>query len=75
MAAAVEVLTLGTYSRLPAVVRERLVPPPTLTTSERRVTLRSLAHVVRQRLTTASLPSDVRNLKVSIFFILQTFVK
>lgn len=75
MAAAVEVLTLGTYSRLPAVVRERLVPPPTLTTSERRVTLRSLAHVVRQRLTTASLPSDVRNLKVSIFFIMQTFVK
>lgn len=74
MAAAVEVLTLGTYSRLPAVVRERLVPPPTLTTSERRVTLRSLAHVVRQRLTTASLPSDVRNLKVRKK-ILQTFVK
>ncbi|KAJ2946324.1 hypothetical protein O0L34_g12361 [Tuta absoluta] len=64
MAAAVEVLTLGSYSRLPAVIRERLVPPPPLTPAERRTTLRALAHVVRQRLTTASLPSDVRNLKV-----------
>ncbi|CAH2229902.1 jg24513 [Pararge aegeria aegeria] len=64
MAAAVEVLTVGTYSRLPAVIRERLVPPPSLTPAERRTTLRALAHVVRQRLTTASLPSDVRNLKV-----------
>ncbi|KAF9799341.1 hypothetical protein SFRURICE_000849 [Spodoptera frugiperda] len=64
MAAAVEVLTLGTYSRLPAVIRERLVPPPSLTPGERRTTLRALAHVVRQRLTTASLPSDIRNLKV-----------
>ncbi|XP_028038306.1 mediator of RNA polymerase II transcription subunit 14-like [Bombyx mandarina] len=64
MAAAVEVLTLGTYSRLPAVIRERLVPPPSLTAGERRSTLRALAHIVRQRLTTASLPSDVRNLKV-----------
>ncbi|XP_041973972.1 mediator of RNA polymerase II transcription subunit 14 isoform X2 [Aricia agestis] len=64
MAAAVEVLTLGTYSRLPAVIREKLVPPPALTPAERISTLRSLAHVVRQRLTTASLPSDVRNLKV-----------
>ncbi|XP_050349696.1 mediator of RNA polymerase II transcription subunit 14 [Nymphalis io] len=64
MAAAVEVLTLGTYSRLPAVIRERLVPPPSLTPVERRTTLRALAHVVRQRLTTASLPSDIRNLKV-----------
>lgn len=67
MAAAVEVLTLGTYSRLPAVIRERLVPPPSLTAGERRSTLRALAHIVRQRLTTASLPSDVRNLKVIIF--------
>lgn len=66
MAAAVEVLTLGTYSRLPAVIRERLVPPPLLTPAERRSTLRALAHVVRQRLTTASLPTDVRNLKVHI---------
>lgn len=66
MAAAVEVLTLGTYSRLPAVIRERLVPPPPLTLAERRTTLRALAHVVRQRLTTASLPSDVRNLKVCL---------
>lgn len=65
MAAAVEVLTLGTYSRLPAVIRERLVPPPPLTPAERRSTLRALAHVVRQRLTTASLPTDVRNLKVT----------
>ncbi|XP_045529782.1 mediator of RNA polymerase II transcription subunit 14 [Pieris brassicae] len=64
MAAAVEVLTLGTYSRLPAVIRERLVPPPCLTAGEKRSTLRSLAHIVRQRLTTASLPNDVRNLKV-----------
>lgn len=63
MAAAVEVLTIGTYSRLPAVIRERLVPPPALAPAERRSTLRALAHVVRQRLTTASLPSDVRNLK------------
>lgn len=67
MAAAVEVLTLGTYSRMPAVIRERLVPPPSLMPAERRSTLRALSHIVRQRLTTASLPSDVRNLKVLVF--------
>jgi len=62
--AAVEVLTLGTYSRLPACIRERLVPAEGLTSAERRATLRALNHVIRQRLVVCSLPDNMRTFKV-----------
>lgn len=62
--AAVEVLTQGTYARLPACIRERLVPPEGLTPTERRATLRALNHVIRQRLVGCFLPDNMRTFKV-----------
>lgn len=64
--AAVEVLTQGTYARLPACIRERLVPAEGLTPSERRATLKALNHVIRQRLVTCALPDNMRTFKVGI---------
>ncbi|XP_049856745.1 mediator of RNA polymerase II transcription subunit 14 [Schistocerca gregaria] len=62
--AAVEVLTTGTYSRLPAVIRERIVPPDPITPAERRATLLRLNQVIQHRLVTGNLPTRMRNLKI-----------
>ena len=43
--AAVEVLTTGYYSRIPKCVRERIVPPKAITTTERKQTLLRLNQV------------------------------
>ncbi|XP_063244367.1 mediator of RNA polymerase II transcription subunit 14 isoform X2 [Bacillus rossius redtenbacheri] len=62
--AAVEVLTTGTYSRLPACIRERIVPPDPITPSERRSTLLRLNQVIQHRLVTGNLLPQMRNLKI-----------
>lgn len=66
--AAVEVLTTGTYSRLPAVIRERIVPPDPITPSERRQTLLRLNQVIQHRLVTSDIRPQMRNLKVHIIY-------
>lgn len=65
--AAVEVLTTGTYTRLPACIREKIVPPDAITPSEKRDTLLKLNQVIQHRLVTGNLISQMRNLKVRIF--------
>lgn len=62
--AAVEVLTTGTYSRLPSCIRERIVPPDPITPSERRSTLQRLNQVIQHRLVTGNLLPQMRNLKI-----------
>jgi mediator of RNA polymerase II transcription subunit 14 len=62
--AAVDVLNLGTYSRLPSCIRDRIVPPDPITSSDRRATLLRLNHIIQQRLVSTSLPSQMRNLKI-----------
>ncbi|XP_012256588.1 mediator of RNA polymerase II transcription subunit 14 isoform X2 [Athalia rosae] len=62
--AAVEVLTTGTYSRLPACIRERIVPPDPITPSEKRSTLQRLNQVIQHRLVTGNLLPQMRNLKI-----------
>ncbi|KAJ8894673.1 hypothetical protein PR048_007338 [Dryococelus australis] len=62
--AAVEVLTTGTYSRLPACIRERIVPPDPITPNERRTTLLRLNQVIQHRLVTGNLLPQMRNLKI-----------
>lgn len=62
--AAVEVLTLGTYSRLPTCIREKIVPPDPITPSEKKATLLRLNQIIQQRLVTSALPSQMRNLKI-----------
>ncbi|RLU24369.1 hypothetical protein DMN91_002457 [Ooceraea biroi] len=62
--AAVEVLTTGTYGRLPACIRERIVPPDPITTTEKRTTLQRLNQVIQHRLVTGNLLPQMRNLKI-----------
>ncbi|XP_033360225.1 mediator of RNA polymerase II transcription subunit 14 [Bombus vosnesenskii] len=62
--AAVEVLTTGTYSRLPACIRERIVPPDPITPTEKRTTLQRLNQVIQHRLVTGNLLPQMRNLKI-----------
>ena len=61
---AVEVLTLGTYCRLPTIIRDRIVPPDPISTSEKKATLLRLNQIIQQRLVTTGLPSQMRNLKI-----------
>ncbi|KAL6442114.1 hypothetical protein ACFW04_002431 [Cataglyphis niger] len=62
--AAVEVLTTGTYGRLPACIRERIVPPDPITPAEKRSTLQRLNQVIQHRLVTGNLLPQMRNLKI-----------
>ncbi|XP_054267906.1 mediator of RNA polymerase II transcription subunit 14-like [Macrosteles quadrilineatus] len=62
--AAVEVLTTGTFSRLPLCIRERIVPPDPITPGERRATLNRLNQVIQHRLVTGNLQPQMRNLKI-----------
>ncbi|KYN27989.1 Mediator of RNA polymerase II transcription subunit 14 [Trachymyrmex cornetzi] len=62
--AAVEVLTTGTYGRLPACIRERIVPPDPITPTEKRSTLQRLNQVIQHRLVTGNVLPQMRNLKI-----------
>lgn len=62
--AAVEVMTLGTYSRLPSCIRDRLVPPEPIPNSDKRAALLQLNHIIQQRLVTSELPLQMRNIKI-----------
>lgn len=61
---AVEVLTLGTYSRMPTCVRDRIVPQDPITIEEKRSTLARLDHIIEQRLSVSSIHPSMRNLKI-----------
>lgn len=61
---AVEVLTLGTYSRMPTCVRDKIVPPDPITLKEKRSTFDRLNHIIEQRLSTANIHPAMRNLKI-----------
>ncbi|KAJ3641160.1 hypothetical protein Zmor_027677 [Zophobas morio] len=62
--AAVEVLTTGTYGRLPACIREKIVPPDPITNNEKRTTLLRLNQVIQHRLVTGNLLPQMKNLKI-----------
>ncbi|XP_073993036.1 mediator complex subunit 14 isoform X1 [Rhodnius prolixus] len=62
--AAVEVLTTGTYSRLPSCIRDRIIPPDPITLSEKKATLQRLNQVIQHRLVTGNLMPQMRNLKI-----------
>lgn len=64
--AAVEVLTTGTYGRLPACIREKIVPPDPITPSENRLTLLRLNQVIQHRLVTGNLLPQMRKNKVRL---------
>lgn len=61
---AVEVLTSGTYTRLPSCIRDRIVPPDPITPEEKQSTLIRLNQIIQQRLVSKNLPFQMRNLKI-----------
>lgn len=61
---AVEVLTLGTYSRMPTCVRDRIVPPDPISLEDKRSTIVRLDHIIEQRLSTSCIHPSMRNLKI-----------
>uniref|UniRef100_A0A146LY05 Mediator of RNA polymerase II transcription subunit 14 n=4 Tax=Lygus hesperus TaxID=30085 RepID=A0A146LY05_LYGHE len=62
--AAVEVLTTGSFSRLPSCIRDRIVPPDPITLNEKKSTLQRLNQVIQHRLVTGNLMPQMRNLKI-----------
>lgn len=62
--AAVEVLTLGQYTRVPRCVRDRIVPPEPITAEEKKLTLLKINQVIEQRLVSSDLPLQLRNLTI-----------
>ncbi|XP_063699988.1 mediator of RNA polymerase II transcription subunit 14 [Culicoides brevitarsis] len=62
--AAIEVLTTGTYNKLPACIKEKIVPADPITASEEKVTLNRLDQVIQHRLVTGNLIPQMRKFKV-----------
>ncbi|KAF7491073.1 Mediator of RNA polymerase II transcription subunit 14 [Sarcoptes scabiei] len=61
---AVEVMTLGTYSRLPSCIRDRLVPPEPIPNEKKRAALLQLNHIIQQRLVSSELPLQMRSIRI-----------
>ncbi|GFR84683.1 mediator of RNA polymerase II transcription subunit 14 [Elysia marginata] len=61
---AVDVLTTGTYPRLPTCIRERIIPPDPITPQEKAQTLQRLNEVIQYRLVSNELPKQMRRLKI-----------
>ncbi|XP_015794906.1 mediator of RNA polymerase II transcription subunit 14 [Tetranychus urticae] len=62
--AAVEVLTLGSYTRLPTCIRDRIVPPDSITPAEKKATLQRLNQIIQQRLVISNLSPQMKNFKI-----------
>ena len=63
--AAAEILTTGSYSRLPRCLSERIIPPTAITTQEKKTTLLRLNQVIENRLVNSNIPLQMRNLVVA----------
>ena len=62
--AAVEILTTGSYNRIPRCIRDRIVPQEPITAAERRRILLQLNQVIEQKLVATELPLRMRNLRI-----------
>ena len=63
LAPAIDVTTTGTYPRLPTCIRNRIIPRPPLTSTERESTFEMLEAVIRFRLSREHLPSTMMKVK------------
>ncbi|XP_050393117.1 mediator of RNA polymerase II transcription subunit 14 [Patella vulgata] len=61
---AIDVLTTGTYPRLPTCIREKIVPPDPITPQEKKDTLHRLNQVIQYRLVSSELPPQMRKLRI-----------
>ncbi|CAF0796799.1 unnamed protein product [Brachionus calyciflorus] len=60
----VDVLTLGTYPRLPSSIKDRIIPPEKITDDEKEKTLETLNRIIQCRLALSELPSQLKNFKI-----------
>lgn len=62
---AVEILTTGSYMRLPTCIKERIVPPDPITPQEKKATLLRLNQIIQHRLVTSSdLPPQMKDISI-----------
>ncbi|XP_067950998.1 mediator of RNA polymerase II transcription subunit 14-like [Watersipora subatra] len=59
---AVDVLTSGTYPRLPSCIRDKIIPPDPITTEEETSTLKRLTQIIEYRLVTSDIPRAFKQL-------------
>ncbi|KAJ8282530.1 hypothetical protein COCON_G00050490 [Conger conger] len=62
---AIDVLTTGSYPRLPTCIRDKIIPPDPITRGEKQTTLNQLSQILRHRLVTTDLPPQLANLTVA----------
>ncbi|XP_061081608.1 mediator of RNA polymerase II transcription subunit 14 isoform X1 [Conger conger] len=62
---AIDVLTTGSYPRLPTCIRDKIIPPDPVTKAEKQATLGQLSQILRHRLVTTDLPPQLANLTVA----------
>uniref|UniRef100_A0AC11BX96 Mediator complex subunit 14 n=1 Tax=Ovis aries TaxID=9940 RepID=A0AC11BX96_SHEEP len=62
---AIDVLTTGSYPRLPTCIRDKIIPPDPITKIEKQATLHQLNQILRHRLVTTDLPPQLANLTVA----------
>uniref|UniRef100_A0A3Q3N2I9 Mediator of RNA polymerase II transcription subunit 14 n=1 Tax=Labrus bergylta TaxID=56723 RepID=A0A3Q3N2I9_9LABR len=62
---AIDVLTTGSYPRLPTCIRDKIIPPDPITKTEKQTTLSQLNQILRHRLVTTDLPPQLANLTVA----------
>ncbi|XP_030837871.1 mediator of RNA polymerase II transcription subunit 14 [Strongylocentrotus purpuratus] len=61
---AVDVLTMRQYKRMPACIKERIVPPDPITSVEKETVLHRLDQIIQHRLVTSELPPQLANLTI-----------
>lgn len=61
---AAEILTTGTYSRLPTCIRDKIVPPDPISAEDKRSTLERLNRIIQYRLVSSELPPQMSSLEI-----------
>ncbi|CAD5113207.1 DgyrCDS2394 [Dimorphilus gyrociliatus] len=59
---AIDVLTTGTYKRMPTCIRDQIIPADPISAEEKQKTLKQLSYIIEQRLVTENLPSYMRQI-------------
>ena len=64
LAMALDVLSTGTYPRLPLAIKERIVLPPPLTQEEQAIAFGMLEGAIRRRLLKEGVPETMLTLRI-----------
>ncbi|RMZ95698.1 mediator of RNA polymerase II transcription subunit 14-like [Brachionus plicatilis] len=65
----VDVLTLGTYPRLPSCIKDRILPSEKITEDEKEKTVKTLNRIIQCRLALSELPSQFKNFHIENGFV------